>query len=799
MRPAARAVRRRLLRPRSASTAAADDTQLRSRSQPTLCGRCSCGAAGYTARGESHLNVVSHAAAAQQAAGAPCLAAACFAGRQVEWTGSAAPAAAGGEDAVGAVRCGCDRRELLGIDETRHTGMIMVDLRRAEPGGPALAAEYRPHCHVWYEQRAADVADGLPKWATVDGGRLLPESGGKPAAEVPVPTGETQRRCVQPHGPRARAAPAEYVHTCVDPPVRSRSAVMSRERLEERRRRKYLLSPADFVAPARLKRDAVVIGGGHNGLIAGAYLAKKGMDVLVLERRAVLGGAAVTEELFPGFKFSRCSYVAGLLRPSIIDELGLEQHGFKYLPRDPSSFTPTPLNSEYQGKSLLFWEDPEETWKSMAQFSEHDADQYPLYENFLQQVREMMQPLLDGPPPDPFQGALRERADALRRMGQLVRVGRKHKEAVIPFYELLTAPATTLVERWFESDIIRATIATDALIGGANPREAGSAYTLLHHVMGEAGGKAGVWSYVQGGMGALSGSVAASARAAGAEVVTSASVRQILHSDGGAVRGVLMEDGTAIEAPIVLSNATPYHTFLELLPGLATAEESPLGRDFVNHMRFMEYGGGPLKINCAVDKVPDFLCRPSDGQPAPHHRGTIHFENSLAEFDMAAREAALGMPAARPVIEMTVPSAVDPTLAPPGKHVVLLYCLYCGFYDIDRKLGSWADPAFKDRIADRIFSIVDEFAPGFSDSVLYRDVLSTWDLERTIGLQRGNLSHGSLMLHQLGYARPMSGWASHRTPLKGLYLCGSGAHPGGGVTGIPGRNCANVVLSDLGK
>lgn len=334
-------------------------------------------------------------------------------------------------------------------------------------------------------------------------------------------------------------------------------------------------------------------------------------------------------------------------------------------------------------------------------------------------------------------------------------------------------------------------------------KQNGSAYVLLHHVMGEAAGKKGVWSYVEGGMGAISNAIAASAKDFGAEIITNATVRRITYNDDR-VTGVVMEDGTEIHADVVLAGCTPYHTFLELLPGLSEISEaeqpesSPIPADFTHHTRFADYSCGAFKINCATNSLPNFACCPSpqDGSPGPMHRGTIHFECLMEDIEHAYREASMGMPASRPVIEMTIPSSVDSTVAPPGKHVVQLFVQFAP-YDIDPKVGHWADESFKNMFADRVFRVVDEFCPGFSSSVIGRDILSPLDLERIFGLHRGQICHGSLSLHQLAYARPMAGYSSHRSPLRGLYMCSAGTHPGGGVMGAPGRNCAQIVLRDL--
>ena len=327
-------------------------------------------------------------------------------------------------------------------------------------------------------------------------------------------------------------------------------------------------------------------------------------------------------------------------------------------------------------------------------------------------------------------------------------------------------------------------------------------------------------------MGAVSEAVASAARGFGAEIVTNAAVSEILLDDDGGgsgsgsggsgaagwVRGVRVGEGAQaadVRADAVLSGCAPYHTFLELLPGgyapygASTGGGSPLPDAFRRHIRFTDFACGALKINCAVDALPDFECAPNadipgpPGTPGPQHRGTVHFENTMGELEDAYREASAGIPATRPAIEMTVPSAVDPTLAPPGKHVVQFFVQYAP-YDVDPKAGSWADPGFKDAFADRVFAVVDEFCPGFSDSVLYRDVLSPLDLERVFGLHKGNIFHGSLAVHQLVYGRPAPGHASHRSPVPGLYMCSAGTHPGGGVMGAAGRNAARIVLDDWG-
>jgi phytoene dehydrogenase-like protein len=427
----------------------------------------------------------------------------------------------------------------------------------------------------------------------------------------------------------------------------------------------------------------IVVGGGHNGLITAAYLAKSGADVLVLERRHCVGGAAVTEEIVPGFKFSRASYLAGLLRPKIIEDLELEKYGFKYLVRNPSSFTPTPLDSEYKGKYLILGSDAKKNRESIAQFSEKDAQVYDDYEDFLGKVREIITPIVDAPPPDLLTGNWRHKLQTLSTIGDLIAVGAKNREVLIPFGEIMVGPAETILDRWFESDILKTTLATDAVIGAqTSPKNNGSAYVLMHHVMGEAAGVKGVWAYVEGGMGAISNAIAASAEHHGAEIITDATVREIMCEEGRAL-GVVMKDGTKIYADTIISGASPYHTFSELIPRetLTSSEQA----SFLKHVENTDMSCGAFKINLALKTLPEFACYPSprnatgESIPGPMHMGTVHFEHSMKSIEEAYKEASMGKPATRPVIEMTIPSAVDSTVAPPGQHVAQLFIQYAPY------------------------------------------------------------------------------------------------------------------------
>eukprot|EP00808_Paulinella_micropora_P031384 g59330.t1 len=575
--------------------------------------------------------------------------------------------------------------------------------------------------------------------------------------------------------------------------------------------RKFLPSAVDlFQPPARTRRQVIVVGAGHNGLVAAAYLAKRGIDVLLLERRHVVGGAAVTEELFPGFRYSRASYLAGLLRPCVIQELQLEKYGFKYLPRDTSSFTLCDPAGPHAGKFLRFCSDSQQTLASIAQFSQRDAARFQEYEAVLAGIRELLPPLLDSPLPD-FSGS------RLRAMSDLARLASSlwpQRAQLLPLYDLMMSSAQRVLDKYFESDVLKATLALDAVIGNsAGISAAGSGYALLHLVMGESLGRPGVWSYHQGGMGALSEAIRRSAVAHGAEVCTNAEcVRIVLDTATGRAAGVDVRTSTGtlrLHADTVISNATPFHTFTELLHEQA----GRLPAEFMSDIRAVDYGGGAMKINCAVDRLPNFSVWPNSSfgpagtgadTPGPPHQGTVHFEDSMEILHKAAAQAEQGFPADRPVIEMVVPSAVDPTLAPPGKHVVQFFIQYMP-YRLHASLGGggpgggWEHAhGLRERCADVVFQLVEQHCPGFIKSVLHRDILSPRDLELVFGLHEGNIYHGGLGLAQIGFLRPAKGYASHRTPVPGLYLCSAGCHPGGGVMGAAGRNCSIIVGRDLG-
>ncbi|XP_044881654.1 pyridine nucleotide-disulfide oxidoreductase domain-containing protein 2 isoform X3 [Mauremys mutica] len=428
----------------------------------------------------------------------------------------------------------------------------------------------------------------------------------------------------------------------------------------------------------RLQReyDAVVIGGGHNGLVAAAYLQKSGVRTAVLERRHLLGGSAVTEEIVPGFKFSRASYLLSLLRPQISTELELQRHGLRVYARDPYSFTPMLEDGQAQ-RSLLLGHDMAETQRQIAQFSSKDAQAYPKYEAFLSRLVSALDPLLDAAPLDAAawsQGPLLQRLRALRGLQPLLRAGLALGKQLPQYYQVLTAPVTRILDLWFESEPLKATLATDAVIGAmASPHTPGSGYVLLHHVMGELEGRKGAWGYVAGGMGGVSQAIASAAAAHGADLFTEKPVARVLLGPRGEAQGVVLQDGTEVKSKLVLSNASAQLTFLQLVPPEQLPEE------FLQHVAQLDTRSPVTKINVAVDRLPSFLAAPNagDGRPLPHHQCSIHLNcEDTCILHRAFQEASSGEPSSRPMIELCIPSALDPTLAPPGCHVVSLFTQY---------------------------------------------------------------------------------------------------------------------------
>jgi phytoene dehydrogenase-like protein len=523
--------------------------------------------------------------------------------------------------------------------------------------------------------------------------------------------------------------------------------------------------------------DLILIGAGHNALVTAAYVARTGKRVLVLERRPVVGGACVTEELWPGFKVSTAAYVNSLLRPEIVRDLQLERHGFEMLPRNPSSFSPFP-----DGRYLMLGPDQELNRREIGKFSARDAEAFPRYEQMLERVAEFIEPTLMKTPPDPWSMRPRNLAEMARLGWGFLKLGREDGAAAI---EILTGAARPILDRWFESEQLKVTLATDAVIGAmAAPSMPGTAYVLFHHVMGQCNGVRGVWGYVRGGMGGITQALASAAREAGAEIRVDAEVTRVLVRDGRA-RGVVLGNGTEVSATRVASGADAHVTFLNLV------EEEHLPPEFVADVRAIDYSSGSIKINVALSELPDFKALPGTA-PGPQHRGTIHICPTLDYIEHAYDEAKYGRPAQNPILECTIPSVLDPTVAPPGKHVMSMFIQYFPY-----KLRDGSVDQAKERFADRCFDILTEYAPNFRRAVIARQVLAPADIERRFGLTGGNIMQGAMSLSSLAFMRPLPGYANYRTPIAGLYLCGAATHPGGGVMGACGYNAAREILRDM--
>jgi phytoene dehydrogenase-like protein len=521
----------------------------------------------------------------------------------------------------------------------------------------------------------------------------------------------------------------------------------------------------------------LIVGGGHNGLVCAAYLARAGMKVTLLERRPVLGGACVTEELWPGFRISRAAYVVGLLRPQVVRELELRRFGLELIPRDPASITLLP-----DGRSLVLGANPESNAREVARFSKRDADRLPDYERFLARVAGAIDPLLDTPPPV---WPLRRPRD-LRVWAKAARATVRLRRDLPRASRLLLAPARELLEEWFESEPLRSTLATDAVIGAwASPSSPGTGYVLFHHVMGTGGGRPGVWSYVRGGMGQLAAALADSVRASGGEIRTEADVTRI-RVEGSRAVGVELQGGERLDADVVVSNADPHHTFFDLIGEgkLPESDERTLGQ--------IDFRSPVLKINLAMEGLPPF--RFPERDTPPPLAGTLHIGcPDLDSLDRAFEDARSGRLSEHPMVELTVPSALDSTLAPEGRHVVSIFAQYAP--SLGSQDPSWA--RIRDEARDRVLHAVEEVAPGFTSRILHLEVLTPPDLEKTFGLKGGNIFHGAMRPDRLLFLRPVAGWDGYRTPIERLFLCGAGTHPGGGVMGACGRNAAGEILTEL--
>lgn len=537
--------------------------------------------------------------------------------------------------------------------------------------------------------------------------------------------------------------------------------------------------------------DIIIIGGGHNGLVCAAYLAEAGLKVLVLERRDVVGGAAVTEEFHPGFRNSVASYTVSLLNPKVIADLDLHRHGLRVVERKVSNFLPLP-----DGK--YFMSAPGITQSEVARFSNHDAVRLPEYERRLEVIADVVRALLLEQPPNLVEhGFVRGVEEALRAAELGGRLNKLDITAKRDLLDLFSESAGDWLDGWFESDPIKALFGFDSIVGNyASPYTPGSAYVLLHHVFGEVNGKKGLWGHAIGGMGAITQAMAACCRERGVEIRTGVAVKELIvdriATMAGGVRvgetthagGIVTERGEVIRAKAVISNLNPKLLFERIVP------EGALPEDFRERITRYRNGSGTFRMNVALSELPRFTCKPA---PGDHLTAGIIIAPSMRYMERAYDDARAFGWSREPIVEMLIPSTLDDSLAPPGQHVASLFCQHVQPQLSDGR--SWDD--HRDEVADLMIATVDKHAPGFAKSVLGRQIMSPLDLERTFGLVNGDIMHGGLSLDQLFSARPVLGHGDYRAPISGLYMCGAGTHPGGGVTGAPGHNAAKVVMRDF--
>lgn len=516
--------------------------------------------------------------------------------------------------------------------------------------------------------------------------------------------------------------------------------------------------------------DVIVIGAGHNGLVHAAYLARAGRKVLVLESRPVVGGAAVTEEIIPGFRFSVFSYVVSLLRPEIIRDLDLVRHGLEILPLDG---TFTPLEANYLWRT----DDHTRTRREIARFSPADAEAYEDFGQAMVRICRFVRPLLDSAAPDPASLAPADLERLLWLARRFQGLERDDKRLLL---QLMTASAADFLDSWFETDVLKATMSASGIIGTfLGIRSPGTAYVLLHHYMGEIDGTFRAWGFSRDGTGGVTRAIAAAAREAGAVIRTEARVVRIL-ARGGCAAGVVLESGEELRAGLVSSSLDPRQTFLKLI------EPRELPPEFLEEVRRYKFRGSSAKLNLALDGLPEFTCLPGRGR---HLRGAISVSPSVDYMERAYDDAKYGRFSRRPYIDVVIPTLTDPQLAPPGKHVMSCFVQYAPY-----ALGEGDWDSRREEFAETVIDTLAEYAPNIRQIILGHQALTPLDIERAVGLSEGNIFQGELSPEQLFFLRPVPGWARYRTPLRGLYLCGSAAHPGGGIMGAPGRLAAREIL-----
>jgi phytoene dehydrogenase-like protein len=519
--------------------------------------------------------------------------------------------------------------------------------------------------------------------------------------------------------------------------------------------------------------DAIVVGGGHNGLVHAAYLARAGWKVLVCERRSLVGGAAVTEEVVPGYRFSVASYVVSLLRPEIIRDLGLHGHGLELL---PLAGTFTPLTD-----ADFLWRpgDPAGNRREIARHSAADADAYPEFGRVMSRMARAVQPLLDMTPPDPGHPGIRDLGSLVTLAGHLRGLDPHDRYALM---RLMTMSSLDLVDEWFETDALRATLAASGVIGTfLGIHSPGTAYVLLHHYMGEVDGVVRAWGLPRGGTGAVSNAIRSAAEAAGAEIRTGSPVFEICVRDGRAT-GVRLESGEVIPSRVVSSGVDPRLTFLKMVG------PDQLPEEFVHAVERYRFRGSSAKVNLALDGLPEFTALRGSGA---HLKGAISISPGVNYMQRAYEDAVRGGFSRRPYLDIVIPSLLDPSLAPPGRHVMSCFVQYAPYH---LRSGTWDEQ--RDQLGQTVLDTIAEHAPNIRDVLVGMQVLTPLDLERVFGLSEGNIFHGEMSLEQMFFMRPVPGWARYRTPIRDLYVCGSGSHPGGGIMGAPGRNAAREVLRD---
>jgi phytoene dehydrogenase-like protein len=523
-----------------------------------------------------------------------------------------------------------------------------------------------------------------------------------------------------------------------------------------------------------VKYDAIVIGAGHNGLVCAFYLARAGMKVLVLERRHIVGGAAVTEEFHPGFRNSVASYAVSLLNPKVIADLDLHRHGLKIVERSIANFLPLP-----EGGGLRVGGGLEATQKEVARFSRRDAEALPDYYAAVDQAADVLRALVLKPPPNAGGGI----GDLVRLASQARGMAKLDLEGQRNLFDLFSLSAREFLDRWFESDPIKAVFGFDAVVGNfASPSTPGSAYVLVHHLFGEVNGKKGAWGHAIGGMGAITQAMKRACEEEGVDIRVSSPVKRVTVKNGRAV-GVVTKSGEEFRGDRIIGNLHPKTLFEELVP---SADLDPA---FARRISNYVSGSGTFRMNVALKELPKFRGMPDDGD---HLGSGIIIAPSLDYMERAYDDAKRDGWSKQPIVEVLVPSVLDDSLAPKGQHVATLFCQH---FAPELSGGrSWDD--YKDQAADLIIDTVTDYAPNFRDAILGRMVLSPLDLERTFGLVGGDIMHGRMSLDQLWAARPVLGAGAYRSPIAGLYMCGAGTHPGGGVTGAPGHNAAKEILRD---